>query len=424
MNDGGQSFLSRTLKMATLEGENMELHEITKQGLWGGVTTLLLIWSAVFSLPVTALMMQNSGISPLQASTTWEILSHSFLQKEATLFDVAFLNSTHGWVVGQNETGLGDGIILYTNDSGDSWQLQVYNRSQRFDAIHIIDHETLWVTSTGGFVYSVDGGQSWNSISIIDVKAGLGFVKFINATHGWTSTMNDVYKTEDGGLTWHNVTSWQFSDSLRRMHFISPTRIWAIGFFAIYYTDDGGESWAAKYPRGGWAISFVSDTEGWAVADDLLLHMTDGETWVEQAMPRKSLSPLLGPPYYSDVLFLDSNHGWIAGAEIPIAFTPNGGASWYGQQVQNDLDIRVMSVDFVNLTHGWAVGHGGYILRTASGDDLGDILLLDVGPFSFFYNYWLWIMMVVGICIASCYDSRKRRTDSIESRNVEDLVMN
>jgi hypothetical protein len=116
--------------MATLEGENMEVYKITDQGLWRGVTTLLLIWSAGFCLPVTALMMQNSGIAPLQASTTWEIMSPSFLQEEATLRDVAFLNSTHGWVVGQNKTGLRNGIILYTNDSGDSWQLQVYNHSQ------------------------------------------------------------------------------------------------------------------------------------------------------------------------------------------------------------------------------------------------------------------------------------------------------
>ena len=402
----------------------MAVHRITNQGLWGVVTTLLLVWSAGFSLPITALAMQNPDISPLQASTTWEILSHSFLQKEATLRDVAFINATHGWVVGQKEVGLGGGIILYTNDSGDSWQLQFHNYSQHFDAIHIIDHQTLWVTCRGGFVYSVDGGQSWSSISIIDGMASLGFVKFINATHGWTSTMNDVYKTEDGGLTWHNVTSWQFGDSLRMMHFISPTRIWAIGGIGIYYTDDGGNIWEVKYPGGGWAISFVSDTEGWAVASDLLLHMTDGETWVEQAMPRKTLSPLFESPYYTDVLFLDRNHGWIVGLEIPVAFTPTGGANWYDQHVPDEMDRRVIAVDFVNLTHGWAVGHGGYILRTVSGDDLGDILLLDVGPLSIFYNNWLWVLMIVSICIASSYDMRRRRIDSIESRNAEDLIIN
>jgi hypothetical protein len=43
---------SKTVRIATLEEENMEVHEITSQGLWGGVTILLLIWSAGFSLPV------------------------------------------------------------------------------------------------------------------------------------------------------------------------------------------------------------------------------------------------------------------------------------------------------------------------------------------------------------------------------------
>ena len=72
---GGKNLPSKTLRIATLEGEDVEVHRITNQGLWRGVTILLLIWSAGFSLPVTALMMPNSGIAPLQASTSSTRLS-------------------------------------------------------------------------------------------------------------------------------------------------------------------------------------------------------------------------------------------------------------------------------------------------------------------------------------------------------------
>jgi photosystem II stability/assembly factor-like uncharacterized protein len=333
------------------------------------------------------------------------------MQDETELRDVFFLNATHGWVVGQNETGLGGGIILRTTDGGDSWQLQFYNRSQKFRTIDIVDHHTIWVTCRGGLVQSNDSGQSWSFVSVIDGQAGLGCVRFFNRTHGWTSTMGDVYKTEDGGLTWHNVTSWQFNDVLRSMHFVSSTNFWAIGFYGIYHTDDGGTIWEAKYPRGGWAISFVSDNEGWAVADDLLLHMTDGETWVEQAMPRKTLSPLVEAPYYTDILFKDQNHGWIVGMEIPIAFTPNRGINWYAQQVPEEVDSRMMAVDFVNLTHGWAVGTGGYILRTMNGDGLGTLLLLEYSVSS----YLIIIVAVVVICCVVIIFLRRRKAQLGES---------
>jgi photosystem II stability/assembly factor-like uncharacterized protein len=384
------------------------------------------VWSVSFDIPVEALELQDEITTLTQSIASWQILNHRYMQDETVLRDVVFLNATHGWVVGQNETGLGGGIILRTTDGGDSWELQFYNRSQRFDAIDINDDLTIWVTCKGGLVKSNDSGQSWSSVSVIDGQAGLGCVRFFNRTHGWTSTMGDVYKTVDGGLTWYNVTTWQFNDFLRSMHFISPTRIWAIGVFGIYSTNDGGIIWEAKYPRGGWKISFVSDNEGWAVADDLLLHMTDGEIWVEQALPRKTLSPLEEAPYYTDILFKDQNHGWIVGLETPVVFTPDGGMNWYAQEVPEEVDRRMMGVDFVNLTHGWAVGFGGYILRTVNGDGLGTLLPLENSVSSFLVIIEISVAAVV-ICSVvmifvkrrkSAFDSLADTTDAAVLRNL------
>lgn len=368
------------------------------------------MWFVSFDTPVASLGIQDDNIVPLQATSSWQISNHSFMQDETVLRDVVFLNVSHGWVVGQNETGLGGGIILHTTNGGASWELQLYNRSQHFDAIDIIDPQTIWVTCRGGLVQSNDGGQSWNSVPVIDGQAGLGCVRFFNRTHGWTSTMGDVYKTVDGGVTWHNVTSWQFNDVLRSMHFISSTDYWVIGFYGIYHTIDGGAIWEAKYQRGGWTISFVSDNEGWAVADDMLLHMTDGETWVEQPLPRKTLSPLVEAPYYTDILFKDQNHGWIVGLETPVVFTPNGGRDWVAQQVPEEVDRRMNAVDFVNLTHGWVVGYGGYILRTMNGDGLGTPLFLELRMPS--YLYIIGISVVVLTCCAVVIFLRRRKSTS------------
>jgi len=370
------------------------------------------LWFTSSGTTVTALVMQDDGVSTLQEEASWEISDHPFIQAETTLRNVAFLNATHGWVVGQNETGLGGGIILHTTDGGGSWELQLYNRTQRFDAIEITESRTIWVTCKGGLVCSADNGQSWSSVSVIDGQAGLGGVWFFNTTHGWTSTMGDIYRTIDGGLTWQNVTSWQFDDVLRDMHFISLDHFWAIGFYGIYRTDDGGATWQAEYPRGGWAMSFVSDNEGWAVADDLLLHMTDSETWVEQAQPRKSLDPRIDAPYYTDVLFKDQNHGWIVGLETPVAFTPNGGIEWYAQEVPEAVDRRMMAVDFANLTHGWVVGAGGYILRTVNGDGLGALLALETGVPPLLILAGISVAAVSGCCTLFIFIRRRTKASA------------
>jgi photosystem II stability/assembly factor-like uncharacterized protein len=67
-------------------------------------------------------------------------------------------------------------------------------------------------------------------------------------------------------------------------------------------------------------------------------------------------------PALAAVEFVDSGHGWVAGAGRIMA-TSDGGASWTRQYAgQADLN----QVDFVDGDHGWAAG-GGTLLRTADG---------------------------------------------------------
>ena len=384
----------------------------------GIVLILLILGYSTNSLPTTILMVEKQAFEPMQETASWQILNHSFSHKDAIFGDVCFMNSTHGWVVGQNKSGLGGGIILNTRDCGDSWQLQLYEDSHTFRSIDIIGNQTIWVTGTGGLVYSANGGMTWNESKVIDIQAGLGAVKFINETHGWTSTMNDVYKTVDGGQTWQNITSWTFSDSLRMIHFVSPTEAWAIGLFGVYHTEDACETWEESFSRRGWSLSFVSDTEAWAVSDTWLAHMTDDETWIEQPAPRNAPFPRPIAPYFTDILFLDSENGWIAGDETEIAYTPNGGLDWYSQDFPGDT--RVISIDFINLTHGWAVGWGGYIYRTTHGNSLGTRLWMGMSDSIIIIFISIPIALFIVFCVMFLVRRRKRRTlVSTKETNIE-----
>ena len=383
------------------------LERIIAHDVVGFIILVLILVPYTTAFPTTISILERQFFNPAQESATWQTLDHDFFHQDTIFRDVHFINSTHGWVIGQNKTGLGGGIILHTKDGGDSWQLQLYDNSQSFRSMDIIDNRTIWVTGTGGLVYSDDYGLTWNESIVIDIQASLGAVKFINKTHGWTSTMNDLYKTTNSGLNWQNITSWIFDDSLRMIHFVSPLEAWAIGFYGIYHTKDACETWEESFNHGGWSLSFVSNTEAWAVADSWLAKMVDGESWILQATPRNSVVPPPIEPYFTDILFLDSQNGWIGGDETDIAYTPNGGIDWYAQSTTGDT--RVISIDFINLTHGWAVGWNGYIYRTTKGNNLGNHLWTGVSDTIFLIIISIPIIILVIIGIKYILHRKKRK---------------
>jgi len=100
----------------------------------------------------------------------------------------------------------------------------------------------------------------------------------------------------------------------------------------------------------------------------MLAYTPNGETWSKKPLPSRS-SFLSGVPYFSGVYFLDANKGWVVGSEPSVMYTPSGGIDWYEQSVS--AETRLMSIDFINDTHGWAVSHSGCILKTTMASSLG-----------------------------------------------------
>ncbi len=71
-------------------------------------------------------------------TTTWISLESDY--PEAKFRDVEFINSSHGWVVGilyPNITS--GGIILHTEDGGDTWETQLADDTQLFMQINVVN---------------------------------------------------------------------------------------------------------------------------------------------------------------------------------------------------------------------------------------------------------------------------------------------
>jgi photosystem II stability/assembly factor-like uncharacterized protein len=330
---------------------------------------MMIAFTAICISPQIAAIADRYDL--LQATTaTWELLEHDY--PDAIFSDVEFVNCTHGWVIGRLTWSFPtDVVVLFTDDGGDSWYTQLKEPHQYITQIEVIDSQDIWITGRGALFHSDDGGETWNNNSVMGMTWGMATVGFINRTTGWTSTNDTFYKTDDGGQSWNSVPGWNFDDTPRKIRFLSPSNFWAIGWFGIYHSVDGGKTWECVSDYGGWTLSFVSVDEGWAVSDSALLHMTDGETWYRLPIPNYQPFIQVGVPYFADIQFVDSKNGWIVGDQIPIIYTPDGGLNWYDQSLSDEFYDRLYAVDFINTTHGWAVGSGGAIYRTTQGNAVG-----------------------------------------------------
>ena len=340
----------------------MIIVNIVKSGLY--ILGLLCIIGTPIYTKITVLerMTSNESLS----EEVWVEIEHDYVRLDAMATDIKFRNESHGWALSQNKTGLGNGIILFTNDTGLSWNLQYFNDTMWLKNIEF-NEELVWVAGEGGLLYTVNDGASWIYKPVGTEHDNFRSIHFYNDTLGWAGSNRGIYKTNDGGNTWNMVFRWTFGDSPRSIHFTSSLSGWAIGSYGIYHSSDGGISWTISHSKGGWDFSFVSTAEAWAVGDGMLAHMVDGINWIEQSLPANEYNRL---PYMTDIQFLNATHGWI-GAETPqIAHTQNGGADWYEQSVSRDT--RIMALNLINETHGCAIGWGGHIFRTTRADELGE----------------------------------------------------
>ncbi|MCK4279200.1 MAG: hypothetical protein KAW94_01355, partial [Candidatus Thorarchaeota archaeon] len=76
------------------------------------------------------------------------------------------------------------------------------------------------------------------------------------------------------------------------------------------------------------------------------------------------------PSHYTDLEFINPKQGWMVGSIVGVAYTPDGGLNWYEQKLPPRWS-GLKAVDFINETHGWAVGWDGKIYRTRTGNQCG-----------------------------------------------------
>ncbi len=133
-----------------------------------------------------------------------------------TLNRVYFVNNDEGWIIGGGYTDKNDfeteDIILHTRDGGGHWHIQWLKKNEWLYGMFFVNSTEGWITGDNLLLYTDDGGKTWHKR---EIERG-SFISpfFVNERKGWILVDEsvegeglDVYVrgillTEDDGKTW------------------------------------------------------------------------------------------------------------------------------------------------------------------------------------------------------------------------------
>lgn len=287
------------------------------------------------------------------------------------LNDMEFINSTTGWVCGEN------GVILKTTNGGINWISQPNEAvGKPLFGIHPVNENVVYCA--GWFetiLKTTNGGTNW--ITLRNGISGQGnsyfSVHFLNENTGWIGSTNTplakVLKTTNGGLNWsENIMSlWlydiYFKDSLNGI---------GVGEASYYcLTSNGGVNWILRTTeRTGsfFRISILNSdkNKGFIVSTTgLNAYKT---TNFGATFDSVGYIPDLQTPYsiYCSE-FINDSIGWAAGSYGILYKTVNGGRTW---RTQNSMsEAYIANIYALNDSVVWTCGAGGRILHTTNGGD-------------------------------------------------------
>ena len=220
-----------------------------------------------------------SILSTKNGGKSWEIIYSEDLG-EGRFRDIKFLNKNIGFVVGGKGSFGSTGVLLKTEDGGETWQQASLNSLPTLTHISIANEQNIWICGFGGTILSTkDMGLTWKKRNLnISPSPSLTTIQFVDKYNGWVGSRDDwlgFYRTTDGGNTWIRrskesllilgVNTFFFIDVLNGWLGTFP----GAGPYAIAQTTDGGQTWKFlpedMNVRDITSFCFINKDLGWAV---------------------------------------------------------------------------------------------------------------------------------------------------------------
>jgi len=215
-------------------------------------------------------------------------------------------------------------------------------------SIHAYDTDNAWTVGENGLILNTEnGGQSWG-IQLINTKRQLNSVYFINGTIGWVVGNEGVIgRSTSGGNLW-NVIQSGYTENLNEVYAYSQLIAWTVGDTGLLLKTNNGVNWVAMTTNVTVnlnSVYFHDNLLGWVVGDSgTILRSTDGgSTWL--AMTSGTTENL------NNVHFYDLNFGFAVGDNGVILRSSDGGLSWVNQSGNvYDGSYKSLSVNYSDVT--------------------------------------------------------------------------
>lgn len=166
----------------------------------------------------------------------------------------AFLNEQFGIAGGFS----GEGKLRYTEDGGKTWTLNE-NSGGCIYGLDIVNANIIWVagrikgasfSTPGGLRLSRDGGKNLGSTLNFKNNPGEIPMSFVDDKRGWLSQSNKLHETLDGGETWNEISLPDDAGNIKGVG-LCDTEGGLKGLFlnstgTVFSTADSGKTWSSS----------------------------------------------------------------------------------------------------------------------------------------------------------------------------------
>ena len=299
---------------------------------------------------------------PIAATSPWQPVA---LATKANPLDVAFTDTSHGFLVGSNR------LILETNDGGASWAERALDlpEEENFRLISIdFRGEEGWIAGQPWLLlHTTDGGQNWSRLFLDTKLPGEPYlITALGPNQAELATnVGAIYETRDGGTNWQAEVE-DAAGAVRELRRFNDGRYVSVSSLGNFFStwDPGQGTWQPHQRISSQrlqSMGFQPDGSLWMLARGAQIRFNPAGGNVEEW--GKAVIPITNGFGYLDMAWAPDGSIWTGGGSGTLLVSADGGKSWQKDPVGGQQPSNFTRISFSADGKGFVLGERGSLLR-------------------------------------------------------------